>query len=254
MCSIIQFVSEDSAPNPEHENTFHFVIADPSTNLKPGRDPAIRSHCMQGRNRRDGSRRSQRDKKKKEAGKAIVVRKPSSGLESNIPRPLDSWSLMQFACPDIDSEAKSLVLKAFSFTVAQQTLTALDFCIDFDRQESVAFQWLYSDAAFVRSVLYAAYAVQDITSPTWDGGQPGPATVLHLNKTLSLLRSRLESSAVLEDEAVLYIVGQLGLFASCYGQYRAAVAHFSGAHKIIKMRGGMSFLKPNPKLHFKIDR
>jgi hypothetical protein len=96
MSSIIQFVSEDSAPNPEHENTFHFVIADPSTNLKPGRDPAIRSHCMQGKNRRDGSRRSQRDKKKKEAGKAIVVRKPSSGLESNIPRPLDSWSLMQF--------------------------------------------------------------------------------------------------------------------------------------------------------------
>jgi hypothetical protein len=45
--------------------TFEFVLLDPQSNLKPGRNSLqIRSRCMQGRNKREGSRRSRKEGKK----------------------------------------------------------------------------------------------------------------------------------------------------------------------------------------------
>jgi hypothetical protein len=237
---------------------YRFVDADPSVQTKPGKDPAIRSTCMQGVNRQEGSRRSLKEERKRKRKLASAVKTetttpPGCGSFPVLPRLISSVSSVRFASAGIDAETRGLVLKSFAHTVAYRTLTPLDFCVDFDLQESTAFRWLFSNTTFLSSILHAAYAVNDITSPLWNG-RPSKKTTLYLNKTLASLREQIDSQDALADESLLYIVGQLGYLESCFGHYKAAFAHFRGLRKIIDMRGGVQLLSRNPKLHFKTDR
>lgn len=229
---------------------FEFVIADPSTNLKPGNSSQLRSHCMRGANKRENSRRSLREKRKQ----ASKARTPPSFDENTptVPLSLGSFALTRFASR-VDAEAEVLLFKAFAYNVANQAMTPLDRCVDFDCIDSVSFQWLFSDAAFLHSILAACYAVNDLMAPTWTG-QPGQRVVANLQKTLALLAERLDICDVHEDEAVLYVVVNLAVLAAIYGDWEAAAAHFRGLHRIVQLRGGFKFLKSRPKLHFKLDR
>jgi hypothetical protein len=258
MSNIFQVVVAGASTVAEPEIVYRFVDADPSVQTKPGKDPAIRSRCMQGVNRREGSRRSLKEERKKKKKMASVVKTeattpPGFGSFSALPRPISSFSSVRFVSPDLDAETRGLVLKSFAHTVAYRTLTPLDFCVDFDFQESTAFRWLFSNTTFLNSILHAAYAINDITSPMWNG-RPSKKTTLYLNKTLASLREQIESHDALANESLLYIVGQLGYLESCFGHYKAAFAHFRGLRKIIDMRGGVQLLSRNPKLHFKTDR
>ncbi|KAH7093436.1 hypothetical protein FB567DRAFT_544790 [Paraphoma chrysanthemicola] len=232
---------------------FEFVAQDPSAKLKPGKDTLIRSHCMQGKNKRPNSRRSQKEQHKKKNGNIIVSQtvKPQGPL--TIPKSPDEFTLARFAWPNIDTESRQLLFKAFAFNVPNPSLTPLDRCVDFDTFEKVTFEWVFSDAAFLHCVLYATHAVDDFLTPGWNG-QPGEKTVFHLRQTLRLLNKKIAGSDIHKDEAALNIVVQLGFLAACFGDWCAAIAHFSGLHKIIELRGGQSFLRTRPKLHFKIDR
>jgi hypothetical protein len=232
--------------------TFEFVALDPSAKLKPGKETLIRSRCMQGKNRRPNSRRSQKEQKKK-ASNAIGLRPGESQSLLSVPDVLNKFAFGRFPWPNIDTESRHLLFKAVAFNVSNASLTPLDRCVDFDALENVTFEWLFSDAAFLHSVLYATYAVNDFLSPQWNR-QPGEKTLFYLRETLKLLKKKIAAPGTHEDEVVLNIVVQLGLLAACFGDWCATVAHFSGLHKIIELRGGQEFLRTRPKLHFKIDR
>ncbi|KAH7082862.1 hypothetical protein BKA63DRAFT_460730 [Paraphoma chrysanthemicola] len=233
--------------------SFEFVAQDPSTKLKPGKDTFIRSRCMQGKNKRPNSRRSQKEQQKKKHGNNIVSRTVELQGPLTIPNSPDEYALARFAWPNIDTESRHLLFKAFAFNVPNPSMTPLDRCVDFDPFEKVTFQWVFSDAAFLHCVLYATHAVDDFLAPGWNG-QPGEKTIFHLRQTLRLLNKKIAGSDIHKDEAALNIVVQLGFLAACFGDWCAAIAHFSGLYKIIELRGGQSFLRTRPKLHFKIDR
>jgi len=231
---------------------FQFVIADPSSSLKPGKDTVIRRHCMRGKNKRAGSRRSQREKRR-ETKTIVAALDASKQTASHVPSSWNDFALVRFACPDMDSEARGLIFKAFAYNITDQALSPLDRCVDFDRVENVSFQSLVSDAASLQCILCAGYARNDLVLSTRNG-QPGKMTLLHLRRTLALLRAKIDCSNVVGDEAILYIVMQLALLAAMFGDWSAAAAHVAGLHRIIQLRGGEDFLRTRSKLHFKIDR
>ncbi|CAO2650219.1 Nn.00g015110.m01.CDS01 [Neocucurbitaria sp. VM-36] len=234
-------------------NRFEFVLTDPSISLKPGKSVLVRSRCMQGTNKREGSRRSRRQRRREAAATKLSSEKAKEAPESYDTSPsLETFALVRFASI-ADAEAQGLLFKAFTYNVINQALTPLDRCVDFDYIESTSSQWLFSDSAFLHSILSASYAVNDLVMPRWDG-QPGMHVTLHLRETLALLATKMENSHVYEDEAVLFVVINLALLAAVYSDWKAAGAHFAGLYKIVHLRGGMSFLRTRPKLHFKLDR
>ncbi|KAK3197635.1 hypothetical protein GRF29_216g799822 [Pseudopithomyces chartarum] len=235
-------------------NTFEFIhVDDPVSNPKPGKSLQIRSHCMQGKNKREDSRRSIRERKRQE--KAAQQQPNHLGPRPIVP--LSTWtndlSLVHFAGPDIDSESKSILFRAFAYHVANQSLSPLDRAVDFDCLESASFDWLFKDAAFLHSVLCTSYAMSDILYPQWNG-TPSPKTLLHLRKTLSLLQQKMSNPNAHQDESVLVVVQNLALLSAVFGDWVAAATHFKGLQKIIELRGNLGFLTSRPKLHFKLDR
>ncbi|KAH7383998.1 hypothetical protein BKA66DRAFT_570183 [Pyrenochaeta sp. MPI-SDFR-AT-0127] len=227
---------------------FEFIIADPSVNLKPGKSSLIRSRCMQGKNKREGSRRSVQSRKKERAARHETNVDPLV----TIPPSLHNFVADRFAS-HVDAEGQELLLKAFAYNLTNQSMSPLDRCVDFDRVEADFFTWLYTDSAFLHCILSISYAVNDIVVPTWNG-QPGKKVVSHLRDTLSILAKKMDASNAHEDEAVLYVVINLALLAAVYGDWAAASAHFAGLHKIVQLRGGIDFLRTRPIIHFKLDR
>jgi hypothetical protein len=233
---------------------FEFVTYDPVSNPKPGKSVQIRSRCMQGKNKREGSRRSQREKRRRakeeaqESRKAIALSGPPPPTSR-----INQFGLVRFAGPEIDSEARNLLLKAFHYNVTDQTLTPLDRCLDFDCIESASFEWLFSDTAFLHSILCASYAIHDFMSLEFEL-KPSRKTIYHMRETLLLLQLKMRDECVYEDESLLYVVINLALLAAVYGDWEAAAAHLNGLHRIVQLRGGVKFLAARPEVHFKLDR
>lgn len=237
---------------------FKFILSDPVSNPKPGKSLQIRSSCMQGKNKRDGSRRTQRNKRRvaKESESCITPQRTQEPVASNILPPgpiMGDLAFVRFAGPSIDSEAKGLLYKAFAHNITNQAMTPLDRCVDLECLESASFGWLFSDAAFLHSVLCASYAINDFMGPQWDGN-PGRKTIFHLRETLSLLRVKMQDEYVYQDDSVLQVIINLTLLAAVFGDWMAAAAHLEGLHKIVYLRGGLVFLSARPTLHFKLDR
>ncbi|KAH7408996.1 hypothetical protein BKA64DRAFT_742170 [Cadophora sp. MPI-SDFR-AT-0126] len=241
---------------------FEFVMADPVKNPKPGKSLQIRRHCMQGRNTREGSRRMQQGQRKrpiKDEENALGVQRalrPNKSLVSEMPPPeslICDLALLRFAGPGIDSKARAPLFKAFAYSFANQALSPLDRCVEFDCLDSDSFELFLSDNAFLHSVMCASFAINDILNSQWNG-KPGPQTLFHLRNALSLLQEKLRDRNVHQDESVLQVVLNLALLSGAFGEWPAAGTHFKGLHKLVQMRGHLEFLKGRPKLHFKLDR
>jgi hypothetical protein len=236
---------------------FEFVPCNPKSKLKPGTSLQVRSRCMQGKNKREDSRRSQREKRKaaKESGDAVTQPAQESSA-SGVPAPwstISDLALFRFASTTIDSEAAGLLSRAFEHHVTDPKMTPLDRCIDIECLEAVSFGWLFSDITFLHSVLCASYAINDFMSPQWNGN-PSRKTVVHLREALSLLRVKMQDENVYQDDSALQVILNLALLAAVYGDWVAAAAHLEGLRKIIRLRGDMVFLCARPALQFKLDR
>lgn len=215
---------------------------------------------MQGKNKREGSRRSQREKRRQaleDENKALEEHNSQQPIEPYLrPQPgslISELAAIRFAGPGIDNEAKAMLFKAFAYNVTNQSLSPLDRCVDFDCLEHESFEFVFNDTAFLHSVLCASYAISDFLAPNWDG-HPGRKTLFHLRETLALLQVKMQDENAYQDESVLQVIINLGLLSAVFGDWDAAAAHFKGLHKIIQLRGDLQFLRDRPKLHFKLDR
>jgi len=238
--------------------TFEFVAVDPTTKLKPGKSLQVRSRCMQGKNKRQWTTGRQRSKKTntKETNAASVSSQKPTAARLPLPNTLISdLAFIHFATGDagINAEDRGLLFKAFAYNFANQSLSPLDRCVDFDCLESASFEWAFQDTAYLHSVLCTSYAINDFLSPGWDGS-PGRKTLFHLRETLALLQAKMDNENIHHDESLLLVVMNLALLSAMYGDWLAAGAHFKGLHKIVQLRGNLEFLKARPKLHFKLDR
>ncbi|KAF2996738.1 hypothetical protein E8E13_006272 [Curvularia kusanoi] len=230
---------------------FEFVITDPVSNPKPGKSLQIRSRCMHGKNKRDGSRRTEREKRKraKELAEAVVPH-PAPAHPIAL---ADDFLPVRFAGRGIDFEAKARLFKAFAHSFLDEEVTPILRCVELDCLESSSFSWIFTDTAYMHSVLSTSYAIDDFRSPQWSG-KPSPKTMFHLQEAISMLRVKMKTESVHEDETILRVIMNLALLAAVFGDWSAAAAHFKGLQKIVQLRGNLTFLRQRRTLHFKLDR
>jgi hypothetical protein len=261
-----------------------FISSDPASCLKPGKSLQIRSHCMQGKNSHPDSRRAVRNRKRQVQGEAKERGAARPGLQLSVqPEPStvclrstdgnkqvieraytaqttsllslrpDDLALVSFADISIELEAKQILLHAFADSVCDQRMTPLERCLDLNCIEAQSFKHLFTDRAFLQSVLCTEYALRDHRRP---GGlsAPGCKTALHLHAAVSLLQDKITSPDNLTDESIIYVVINLALAAMTFGDWPAAAAHLKGLHRITQLRGGLDFLASRPSLCFKLDR
>ncbi|OAG06503.1 uncharacterized protein CC84DRAFT_1205979 [Paraphaeosphaeria sporulosa] len=204
---------------------FTFVhVSDPATNPKPEESQQIRSRCMQGKNNREDSHRSIRERKRREKqameDMQVVqtsMRPPTPMLSADTL--ISDLSLVRFAGPDIDAEAKGIL----AYNLVNHSVFALDRAVDFCMLEHASFTFLFHDPAFLDSILTASNAASDLR-PTWDG-KPSPKTLLHLRTTLHLLREKMSAKpSVHEDESILVVIN-LALLSAIIGDWPAAASH-----------------------------
>ncbi|XP_014552476.1 hypothetical protein COCVIDRAFT_110229 [Bipolaris victoriae FI3] len=235
---------------------FDFIISDPVSNPKPGKSLQIRSRCMLGRNKREGSRRTQREKRK--IANEMIPSVPSNRTPRRAAPPptkplIKDLVPIRFAGRGIDPEAEILLADAFAFNFLANDVTPLERCTNLDCLESACFSWLFTDTTFLHSILCASYAIKDFKSPQSKGG-PGVQTTFHLQATLSLLRVKMQKAFAHQDESVLRVIINLTLLAIGFGDWATAATHLEGLRGIVQLRGDAAFLEERPTLHFKLDR
>lgn len=237
--------------------TFEFIVSDPVGNPKPGKSSKIRSQCMRGRNKREGSRRSKREErrlaKEEQAQDAVRLLKAPVTIQALPLYPqLSGLALMCPAGVDLDLEAKGLIVKAFAYDVTNRSLQPLESFVDFNAVERIPFEWVFSDAAFAHSILCTSYAFDDFSEPGWDG-ELGHKGLIHLRETLTQLHRRMSDEYAYQDEALLHAILNLVLLSAGLTEPKAALAHFTGLQKIVHLRGDLQYLATRPKLHFKLN-
>lgn len=211
---------------------------------------------MRGRNKREDSRRTQREKRKhaNEMAKRDLSEKKLQLSTILPPRSsIDDWAPIRFAGRGIDSEGETLLSNLFVYNFFASEVTPMERTTNLDCLESSSFLWLFTDTTFLHSVLCARYAIKDFMSPQWDG-KPGLKTVFHLRETVSLLRVKVQNEHAHHDESVLRVIVNLTLLATVLRDWKAVAAHLEGLLKIVQLRGNALFLKTRPTLHFKLDR
>lgn len=242
----------------EMATTFDFIGYDPNVK-KPGKSLQIRSRCMQGKNKREGSRRSKQElKKASKKEKSTVCNAAAQQLTTSeeiiiIQPPSIDRTLATFDLLAIDPSEKDIVFRAFTTDIVDHTLSHLDVCINFDDVEAPCYEWLLTSDLFLHSTLCAAYAFSDFMNPHWNG-KASHKTLLHQNATLRLLQTRLYDEDAYQDDSLVRIVASLALLGGIFGDWLAGANHFLGLQRIIHLRGDGEFLSQRPKLHLMLDR
>ena len=238
---------------------------------------------MQGKNKRDGSRRSRQEEGKKKKNSslqnqssegqrqqtrgAVVVVGQSMGPEAqalpsrtHLAARQESCNLRalthpRFPSPEMQllNPGSSLVVEAFAFDITNRSLSPFDACVAFESipGHMTPFSELRSDALFMHSIMATGTALHDFAIKT-----PGPTrqTAVQLHNTLSLLRVKLLDPLAYREEAVVHAVLSLAMLAGGFGHWGATVVHLQGLQRIVGLNGGAEFLARWPKLCFKLGR
>lgn len=207
---------------------------------------------MQGKNKREGSRRSQQEKKRASKQEKSIS-KPTTPGKILVRRPSIDRTFVCFDGPNVDASDKDLVFRAFKEDIVDHTFSHLKICVDFEGVEAPSYEWLLTDDVFLQLTLCAAYAFNDFLNPQWTG-TPSQKTLAHLQSTLSLLQQRLYDEHAYEDDSLIRTIVTLALLSAIFSDWVAATNHFSGLLKIVQLRGDRAFLGSRPKLNLLLDR
>lgn len=136
------------------------------------------------------------------------------------------------------------------FSVGRSFAYPVDFCVDFELNKTVWFEWLDHDLAYLHACLLGAAVLQDFIAAS----PPSKTMYRHLRSTISLLNKQLCSpDAPMRDSTVAVIV-TLATLAAATGDYMAEKAHIAGLQQMVNLRGGLEGFTSNAKLHIKIRR
>ncbi|KAI1771129.1 hypothetical protein F4818DRAFT_213531 [Hypoxylon cercidicola] len=238
----------------------------------------IRSHVMIGKNR--GKTRSA-GKKRQEAIEGVPSSDPhtlavdaSDTLDTDealapstvaataasqpvltltIPRKFGSdMASMRF--PDAVEPGTVEVVLKFS-SIAKQILFPLEPCVLFERKAETWIEPLKFDPVFLHTMIFTSQSYFDVIV----AGRTSAITKValhHFLKALQLLRERIardDDHVTLSDTTLAAVMAFTG-HALLTGDYRLAMNHVQGLHKIVGLRGGVVTFQSNPKLLIEILR
>ncbi|KPM41160.1 hypothetical protein AK830_g5428 [Neonectria ditissima] len=271
-------------PNPTTQ--FAFISLDGSGRPKTEGRSLIRSHCMQGKNRQENSRRSIRRARKAEKQGLAAQASPDSLSLSSSPNlmplvPIQRHTQHPFqtmshkdkietgktsSCEAVVASpmlpvvlpykapmgSNDLIHNILHYDMLLKKVYTLDQSLDFQSVEmsSQALQWLLLDDAFCQSIFLTTSAFNDFMAHR----PPSKTTRFNLRRTVALLNSALSDKKAYLIDTTIYTILGLTLLAGMFGEYSVLGTHMAGLRQIVRMRGDIETLRLNPKMHFKIDR
>jgi hypothetical protein len=76
----------------------------------------------------------------------------------------------------------------------------------------------------------------------------------HLHRTITILNRKLSEEDDYLKDSTLNVVLTLCITACALGDRSSLRAHLMGLQQIVKLRGGLDFLRKRPMLHFRINQ
>lgn len=143
------------------------------------------------------------------------------------------------------------ILTAIVFTVLEQALFPIAMCISPDLRNTVWLKYMYIDAAYLQSTLWATQSYFDWITRTG----PSKRSMLHESKTLALLQHRLKQGShdCISDSTIAVVVVHV-LIPALVGDLKTATTHMDGLFRMVRMRGGVGALHSNAQLQIKVCR
>ncbi|KAH8811253.1 hypothetical protein F5884DRAFT_269332 [Xylogone sp. PMI_703] len=244
--------------------SFEFVSSDGPGRVEASYRSLIRSHCMKGRNRRSGSRRSLQQARRvvAKSQSAEHPRDQSTVYQNQVVVPdwtnRNTTSKAPFSSdPNLSLDCLGMRLEGECWQVLHEFCTFLNFKnaiypvgngMGLDEADIEGAQWLFSDAPFLYSLRFFSSAMLDLTCC-----RPlTPTTRDYLRRTIVLLMERLSERDACLKGSTVYIVALLALTAVLFGDYIATRIHLAGLHRMVHLSGGQGFLQGHPMLYFKI--
>ncbi|KXH66318.1 hypothetical protein CSAL01_06821 [Colletotrichum salicis] len=177
----------------------------------------------------------------------------SSALMPAVPRPPPSdMSLIHFA-EELERPSQEILFRLVNFNALEGTFYPIEHCVDLPRSansEALSFSWILQDKIFLHSALFYSSAIHEHVQRC----KPGKLTQFHLRRTIKLLNEALSQPDSHRNEAIFHVVLTLALMAGLWGDFGTTAVHLSGLRQIVRLRGGLRYLRRHPKLHFKLDR
>ncbi|GAD92297.1 hypothetical protein PVAR5_0887 [Paecilomyces variotii No. 5] len=235
-----------------------FIVATGEDSIKPDASSRrfIRRHVMRGKNRKRIAPRAlahgswiNRHNQNPSQWAALSNMESLHGpfatpvvLQMNSTTP----SLLGF----VDMEPCMLHLIYNFITIMGKAMYPVEFCVDFKNEDHNWFRDLSHDPAYAHSVLSTAQAYFDLASSQTFG----PTAIVHMNKTMFLLRNKLAEADLVITDATIFTVLALVLFSKALDDHAAAQKHLYGLHELVKIRGGIVSLSHKPLLQMKCCR
>ncbi|KAJ5150691.1 Protein of unknown function DUF3468 [Penicillium coprophilum] len=253
----------------------------------------VRSHCMKGRNKREGSRRSKREARQaaKKVVRTNVDMSPvpilkgglSSALNSAASRAENaaiSTKIPQRVKQKLESPRESpwarlpqvpqgflfgAAMDEFANAVGQTPESLTRQFMTFNRITEASYPLVevvvdFNDvglgsiwSSFDKSFLHTILFVNSAVND-WAQNLPlAKSSQFHLGKTLTLLNKKLATGTSHQDDMTIYTVMLLAVVSSTSGDYNASNAHMAGLQRLVEMRNNHGYLWVNPVTQFKLE-
>ncbi|KAJ5445139.1 Protein of unknown function DUF3468 [Penicillium cf. griseofulvum] len=269
---------------------FAFVTYGGDHKQTPADRSRVRGHCMKGRNKREGSRRSNREAR--QAAKQVVstnvdisdipvTRSRSNSGTAQGENASISRTILRHEKPRSEylyEDPWAHPLKApqgfvfgaavdeFANAVGQIPESLMRQFMDFNRITEASYPLVetvvdFNDdgglgsiwPSFDKSFLHTILFINSAVND-WAQNMPlAKSSQFHLGRTLTLLNEKLATGASHMDDTTIYTVMLLAIVSSTSGDYDASSAHMAGLQRLVEMRGSHRYLGVNPVTQFKLE-
>ncbi|KAF2707303.1 hypothetical protein K504DRAFT_492809 [Pleomassaria siparia CBS 279.74] len=226
---------------------FDFVTVGDFGKPKPEHRRLIRSRCMQGKNKRGGSRRSLQQERK--AAKKQVEELQTHALSRTLRACPSDLALVQLP-GELGLDSDEILFKYLTYGAIRNLVNPIEVCVNVDPLKPHFFAWPFYETTFFHAALLTTSATNDylLKRPL------SKTTYFHLQRTLYFLNRKLSNERAYLEDPLVYVIVILTLMAATFGDTAAATTHMDGLLQIIHLRGGMEYLREHPGLHYKLDR
>lgn len=136
------------------------------------------------------------------------------------------------------------------FTILKQSLHPIEICLNVYPRSTIWFDYLYYDVMYLHSILWTTQAYFDWISPQ----ATSKAALLHMSKTLDLLKYRLNDPRLAIADTTIFVVVLLVMTSALLGDHEAATKHITGLYRMVMLRGGLGALREDIQIQIKVCR
>ncbi|OQD64762.1 hypothetical protein PENPOL_c007G03700 [Penicillium polonicum] len=269
---------------------FAFVTYGGVEKQTPADRSQVRSHCMKGRNKREGSRRSDREARR--AAKQVASMNVDTaavstitGRSSSATAQRENASISTMIQRRVNQKSESLderpwvrppqaprgfafgeAVDQFANAVGQMSESLIRQFVTFNRITEASYPLVqivvdFNDdrdlgsiwPSFDKSFLHTILFSNSAVND-WAQNLPlAKSSQFHLGRALTLLNKKLATGAAHLDDTTIYTVMLLAIVSSTSGDYDASNIHMAGLQRLVEMRGGHGHLRGDPVTQFKLE-